>query len=85
MEVHEAFVQLEQVLKQYSISTAKEAIADRNLGLVTEQYRTGSADVLLMGQARLDVLNARVERAQALHEAFINRARYRLAVGDSIW
>ncbi len=85
VEVHEAFVQLEQVLKQYSISTAKEAIADRNLGLVTEQYRTGSADVLLMGQARLDVLNARVERAQALHEAFINRARYRLAVGDSIW
>ncbi len=85
LEVHGAFVQLERALRSYSISTAKETISDRNLGLVTEQYRTGSADVIRMGQARLDLLNARVERAQALHEAFINRARYRLAVGDSLW
>lgn len=84
-EVHGAFVQLERALRSYAISTAKETISERNLGLVTEQYRTGSADVIRMGQARLDLLNARVERAQALHEAFINRARYRLAIGEPLW
>ncbi len=84
-ELHAAYISLDRAFKAYRISIQKESLSERNLGIVTEQYRQGSADVIRLAQAQLDLLNARVERAQALNDTFINRAAYRLAVGDPVW
>ena len=57
----------------------------KSLELVGRQYRQGAADAIRMNQAQNDYLNARVERALALHDIFIDRARYQRAVGDPLW
>ncbi|MBI4677391.1 MAG: TolC family protein [Elusimicrobia bacterium] len=84
-DLHSAFISLERAYKTYGISAQKEGISNRNLGIVNERYKQGSADVITLAQAQLDYLSARVERAQALNEAFINRALYKLALGDPLW
>jgi outer membrane protein len=80
-----AFINLERATKSYRISAQKEGIAERNLGIVNERYKQGSADVITRAQAQLDYLSSRTERAQALNETFINRALYKLALGDPLW
>ncbi|MBI5625359.1 MAG: TolC family protein [Elusimicrobia bacterium] len=84
-DLHSAYIVLERAYKTYHITSQKEVIASRNLAIVNERYKQGSADVITLAQAQLDYLSARVDRAQALHEAFINRALYKLAVGDPLW
>ncbi|MBI5211128.1 MAG: TolC family protein [Elusimicrobia bacterium] len=84
-DLYSAHIALEKAFKAYGISVQKETISEKNLGIVNERYKQGSADVITLAQAQLDFLNARVERAQALNEAFINRALYRLAAGDPPW
>ncbi|MBI5883279.1 MAG: TolC family protein [Elusimicrobia bacterium] len=84
-DLHTAFISLERAYKTHRISMQKEEIASRNLGIVNTRYKEGSADVITLAQAQLDYLSARVERAQALNDAFINRALYKLALGDNPW
>ena len=84
-DVYSAFIQLDAALKAYRIATLKEDIAKRSLDLVVEQYRQSTADAIRLSQAQLDYLNARVQRSQALHDASINRAQYRLAIGEPLW
>ncbi len=84
-EVYGAFISMEKVSQSYSIALLKEEIAAKSLELVGRQYQQGSADAIRMNQAQNDYLNARVERALALHDIFIDRARYRRAVGDPLW
>ncbi|MBI3288182.1 MAG: TolC family protein [Elusimicrobia bacterium] len=84
-EVYGAFIGLEKVSRSYEVALKKEEIAAKALELVGRQYRQGAADAVGMNQAQNDYLNARVERALALHDIFINRARYRRAVGDPLW
>lgn len=84
-DVYSAFIQLDAALKTYNIATLKESIAKRSLDLVIEQYRQSTADALRLSQAQLDYLNAQLQRSQALHDAFINQAQYRLAIGETLW
>ena len=85
MEVHSAYISLDQAIAIHGIATRKEGIAQRTLQLVNQQYRSGSADVIRLGEAQLDFLNARVERAQALRDARVARAQYLLATGAPLW
>lgn len=84
-EVYGAWINLERVFKSYSVALLKEEIAAKSLELVGRQYRQGAADAIRMNQAQNDYLNARVERALALHDIFIDRARYKRAVGEPLW
>jgi outer membrane protein TolC len=84
-EVYGAYIDLERVSSSYSIALQKEEIAAKSLELVGRQYQQGAADAIRMNQAQNDYLNARVERALALHDIFIDRARYRRAVGEPLW
>lgn len=84
-EVYAAFINLEKASRSYSVALLKEAIAAKTLDLVGRQYQQGAADAIRMNQAQNDYLNSRVERALALHDIFIDRARYRRAVGDRLW
>jgi outer membrane protein TolC len=84
-ETHTAYINLERATLAYRIAKQKEEISARNLALVTDQYRQSAADAIRLAQAQLDDLNARIERTEALNDIFINRARYKLAVGDPLW
>ena len=84
-EAYGAHINLEKVTNSYTIALLKEDISAKSLELVGRQYRQGAADAIRMNQAQNDYLNARVERALALHDIFIDRARYRRAVGDPLW
>lgn len=84
-EVYNAYINLERVSSSYSVALLKEEIAARSLELVGRQYQQGAADAIRMNQAQNDYLNARVERALALHDIFIDRARYKRAVGEPLW
>ena len=63
----------------------KTEIARRNLDLVIEQYKQGSADVIRLAQAQLDFLEARTERSQADHDAGLSLLAYRRAIGEPLW
>jgi outer membrane protein TolC len=84
-EVYGAWIDLERVSRSYSVALSKEEIASKSLELVGRQYQQGAADAIRMNQAQNDYLNARVERALALHDIFIDRARYKRAVGEPLW
>ncbi|MDD5658062.1 MAG: TolC family protein [Elusimicrobia bacterium] len=84
-EVHSAFIALGQALDAHRIAALKQDIARRNLELVNEQYKQGSADVIRLAQAQLDYLQARTEKSQALFGAFTSRFQYRLAIGEPLW
>jgi outer membrane protein TolC len=84
-ELYNAFINLEKVSKSYSFALLKEEISAKSLELVGRQYQQGAADAIRMNQAQNDYLNARVERALALHDIFIDRARYKRAVGEPLW
>ncbi len=84
-EVYGAFINLESVSRSYTVAILKEEIAAKSLELVGRQYQQGAADAIRMNQAQNDYLNSRVERALALHDIFIDRARYRRAVGEPLW
>ena len=84
-DVHSAYITLEVAFTSYRIAALTEDIARRNLDLVNEQYRQGSADVIRLAQAQLDYLTARTRRAQALFSALASRYQYRLALGEPLW
>jgi outer membrane protein TolC len=84
-ELYNAFINLERVSRSYGVALQKEDISAKSLELVGRQYQQGAADAIRMNQAQNDYLNARVERALALHDIFIDRARYKRAVGDPLW
>ncbi|MDP3544091.1 MAG: TolC family protein, partial [Elusimicrobiota bacterium] len=84
-EVYNAYIDLERVSSSYSVALQKEEIASKSLELVGRQYQQGAADAIRMNQAQNDYLNARVERVLALHDIFIDRARYKRAVGEPLW
>ncbi|MBI5242883.1 MAG: TolC family protein [Elusimicrobia bacterium] len=84
-EVHAAYIALESALTAYRIAAVTEGIAQRNLELVNEQYKQGSADVIRLAQAQLDYLTSRTRRAQALFCALVSRFQYRLAIGEPLW
>lgn len=84
-EVYGAYINLEKVSNSYTVAVLKEEISAKSLELVGRQYQQGAADAIRMNQAQNDYLNARVERALALHDIFIDRAQYRRAVGDPLW
>lgn len=84
-EVYNAYIDLERVSSSYSVALQKEEIAAKSLELVGRQYQQGAADAIRMNQAQTDYLNARVERVLALHDIFIDRARYKRAVGEPLW
>lgn len=84
-EVHSSHIALSRALRSYEIARSKEDISKRNLEIVEEQYRQGIANVIRLAQARQDYLEAQVERVQALNDAWVNRAQYRLATGDPLW
>lgn len=84
-EVYQAHIGLLRALRSYEISVRKEEISRQNLDLVKEQYDQGSADVIRLSQALIDYVNAQVERVRAFHDASINRAQYRRAIGERIW
>lgn len=84
-ELYNAFIDLERVSKSYAFALLKEEISAKSLELVGRQYQQGAADAIRMNQAQNDYLNARVERALALHDIFIDRARYKRAAGDPLW
>jgi len=84
-ELYNAYIDLERVTRSYAFALLKEEISAKSLELVGRQYQQGAADAIRMNQAQNDYLNARVERALALHDIFIIRARYTRAVGDPLW
>lgn len=84
-DVYNAYIDLERVSSSYSVALQKEEIASKALELVGRQYQQGAADAIRMNQAQTDYLNARVERVLALHDIFIDRARYKRAVGEPLW
>lgn len=84
-ELYAAWVGLERASSTYGLAARQEEIAARGLELVETQYRQGAADALRMAQARSDLLAARVERATALQDIFVNRAAYRRAAGVPLW
>ncbi|MBI4423028.1 MAG: TolC family protein [Elusimicrobia bacterium] len=85
LEAVQSRIALEQAVAGIRIAGQKAELASRNLELVREQYRQGSADVIRLAQAQLDYLQARVERSQAAHDAAVSRLEHRKAVGERIW
>lgn len=84
-EAYSSYIDLEQTYISYRVATLKESISRRSLDLALEQYRQGAMDAIRLAQSRLDYLDARTQRSQAIHDAFINRAQYKVAIGDSLW
>lgn len=82
LEAVQARISLEQALAAARIAAQKADLAGRNLELVGEQYKQGSADVIRLAQAQLDYLQARTERSQAAHDAAVSRLEYRRAIGE---
>ncbi|MBI4346465.1 MAG: TolC family protein [Elusimicrobia bacterium] len=82
LEAVQARISLEQALAAARIAAQKADLAGRNLELVTEQYRQGSADSIRLGQAQLDNLQANTERGQAAHDAAVSLLEYRRAIGE---
>jgi outer membrane protein TolC len=83
-EVASARIELERALSALGTARRKAEIAAESLSLVTQHYRQGSADVIRLGQAQLDNLDALTQRAQALHDAVLSRARYAYATGGPL-
>lgn len=84
-EVYQAHIELTRALRSWEISGRKQDISRQNLDLVSEEYSQGSADVIRLSEAQSDYVNAQAERLQALHDAKINTARWKLAIGEPIW
>ncbi|OGS37135.1 MAG: hypothetical protein A2506_07110 [Elusimicrobia bacterium RIFOXYD12_FULL_66_9] len=84
-ELYAAWVGLERASLIYGLAARQEEIAARGLEIVETQYRQGTTDALRMAQARSDFLSARVQRATALQNIFVNRAAYRRAAGVPLW
>lgn len=84
-ETANAFINLERAILAYQVSIQKEDLSQRNLSLVKDQYRQGSADAIRLAQAQIDYLNSRVERTQALHDIYTSRAQYKFATGEPLW
>lgn len=84
-ELYASWVGLERASLTYGLAARQEEIAARGLEIVETQYRQGTTDALRMAQARSDFLSARVQRATALQNIFVNRAAYRRAAGVPIW
>jgi len=84
-ELYAAWIGLERATATYGLSIRQEEIAQRGLEIVEAQYRQGSADALRMAQARSDLLAARVSKATALQDIFVERAAYRRAAGVPLW
>ncbi|MFI5346285.1 MAG: TolC family protein [Elusimicrobiota bacterium] len=84
-ELYAAWINLERATITFGLSLRQEEIAQKGLEIVETQYRQGSADALRMAQARSDLLSARVSKATALQDIFVNRAAYRRAAGVPLW
>ncbi len=84
-ELYAAWVGLQLAIQTYDLATRQEEIAARGLDIVATQYRQGTADALRMAQARSDLLSARVQKATALQDIFVNRAAYLRAAGEPLW
>jgi len=84
-ELYAAWISLERATITYGLDVRLEEIAQSGLEIVEAQYRQGTADALRMADARSDLLNARVQRATALQDIFVNRAAYRRAAGVPLW
>ena len=84
-ELYAAWINLERATMTYGLDVRLEEIAQGGLEIVEAQYRQGSADALRMATARADLLAARVQRATALQDIFVNRAAYRRAAGVPLW
>jgi outer membrane protein len=82
-ELYAAWINLERATLTYGLTVRLEEIAQSGLEIVEAQYRQGTADALRMAQARSDLLTARVQKATALQDIFVNRAAYRRAAGVS--
>lgn len=80
-----AYIRVERAILTYQVSLQKEALSQRNLALVKDQYRQGSADAIRLAQAQIDFLNSQVERTQALHDIHTSRAQYKFAIGEPLW
>ncbi|MEK7744512.1 MAG: TolC family protein [Elusimicrobiota bacterium] len=76
--------ELERALQTLRVASRKEEISRENLGLVSEQYQQGRADVIRLAQAQLDFLESQVQRAQAMHDAHVAAAEYRYAAGEAL-
>lgn len=83
-EVALSRAELERALETLRVASRKEEISRENLGLVSDQYQQGRADVIRLGQAQLDYLEAQVQRAQAMHDAHAAAAEYRFAAGEPL-
>ncbi|MDE2291984.1 MAG: TolC family protein, partial [Elusimicrobia bacterium] len=84
-DVFQAHIDLTRALRSYDISARKEDISRQNLDIVKAEYSEGSADVILLSQAQSDYVSAQAERLQALHDAKINAALWKRAIGVPIW
>ena len=84
-ELYAAWINLERATITYGLSVRLEEIAQSGLEIVEAQYRQGGADALRMAQARSDLLTARVQKATALQDIFVDRAAYRRAAGVPLW
>ena len=84
-ELYAAWLGLRRAIETYDLASRQEEIAARGLEIVATEYRQGTADALRMAQARSDLLSARVQKATALQDIFVNRAAYRRAAGEPLW
>lgn len=84
-ELYAAWIGLERATSTFGLAARQEEIAQKGLEIVEAQYRQGAADALRMAQARSDLLSARVSKATALQDIFVNRAAYRRAAGVPLW
>jgi len=84
-ELYAAWIGLERATSTFGLADRQEQIAQKGLEIVEAQYRQGTADALRMAQARSDLLSARVSKATALQDIFVNRAAYRRAAGVPLW
>lgn len=84
-EVYDAHIGLSRALRSYEIALRKEEISKQNLEIVYAEYSQGSADVIRVSQAQLDFVNAQTERMRAFHDANIDYAEYRRAIGVPLW
>jgi outer membrane protein TolC len=84
-DLYAAWVGLQRAILVYDLAERQEQIAARGLDIVAAQYQQGATDALRMTQARSDLLSARVQKATALQDIFVNRAAYRRAAGEPLW
>jgi outer membrane protein TolC len=84
-EVYQAHIGLVRSMRSHEIALRAQSISKQNLDLVREQYSQGSADVIRLSQALVDHVRAQSRLMQAYHDANINLAEYRRAIGEPIW